>query len=73
MSEGQSETRRSPIVGIDLGTTMSAICIFENERVEFIANELGEKLTPSVVAHDLRARGLVVGVWFFASQYFGWP
>jgi molecular chaperone HscC len=49
------------IVGIDLGTTMSAACVQREGELTFIENSLGETLTPSVVAYDGKARGLVVG------------
>jgi molecular chaperone HscC len=51
----------APIVGIDLGTTMSAIAVCLAGEVRFIPNALGETLTPSVVAFDGRAGGMVVG------------
>ncbi|MEM6531276.1 MAG: Hsp70 family protein [Myxococcota bacterium] len=56
MSEGSA-----PIVGIDLGTTNSAITVFQDGRARLIENELGEQLTPSAVAYDARAGGVVVG------------
>jgi L1 cell adhesion molecule like protein len=37
-------------VGIDLGTTYSAIAIFRNDRVEVIPNAQGNRTTPSYVA-----------------------
>jgi len=38
------------IVGIDLGTTFSAIAILEGGKPEIIVNAEGERITPSVVA-----------------------
>ena len=38
------------VVGIDLGTTNSLVAVMGPEGPETIANELGDHLTPSVVA-----------------------
>ena len=47
------------IIGIDLGTTNSVVCIMEGKEPKVIVNEEGSRITPSVVAFDDKGEILV--------------
>ena len=47
------------IIGIDLGTTNSVVCVMEGNEPKVIANEEGGRTTPSVVAFEQNGNILV--------------
>jgi|18_taG_2_1085343.scaffolds.fasta_scaffold00412_3 molecular chaperone DnaK len=49
----------SKIIGIDLGTTNSCVAVMEGKNTKVLANQEGDRTTPSIVAFDEKEQVLV--------------
>ena len=58
-SKAEDKKIEGPVVGIDLGTTFSVVGIFKGGTVEIIANDQGNRITPSVVAFTAEGDRLI--------------